>query len=417
MASKPLVEGGLKVGVDTRFFRGPATGIVNYTFNLMRSALHLDVELCYIGFNGRSWHHIDGDNFGPISIRESHDGNSDVAAGKFVRRQFEQLRNTAARISVLRSVRSLARTLVQARFRSSVFNAPFDLFHAFNFLPPSDPAVPVLPVVYDLSTFRHPEFHPADRVKLLAGLETVVRRAPMVQTISEFSKREIVDIFGYPAGRIFVAPPAAAAVFAPRGEEATSRGLAPFGLKHGRYFLSVGTLEPRKNLRTLIAAYAELSPAARAQCPLVIVGGKGWGNLDLPRQADSLRADGSLRFFEGVGNLKLSSLYEGARLVLMPSLYEGFGMPIVEALACGTPVAFSANSSMTEIAAGVGRTASAQDVDAWSSILEEALSSHEHLDPQLRELRIARSRSFDWDRSAGLVLDAYRELNSASKRE
>jgi glycosyltransferase involved in cell wall biosynthesis len=406
-----LNAGDLKVGVDTSFFRGPATGVLNYTLNLMKAALHLEPELRYIGLTGRGWYNIDRDYFGPISAQESQD-DDERSAGGFVHQRLAQLRNAAARISVLRSARFSARKL---RFSSSASKASLDLFHAFNFVPPADPGVPVLPVVYDLSTFRHPEFHPTDRVKLLSGLRTFIPRAPVVQTISEFTRREIVDIFGYPAERIFVAPPAAASVFMPRGEAMTAGNLAPFGLNSGQYFLSVGTFEPRKNLRTLIAAYAGLAPAERAQCPLVIVGGKGWGNLNLPRQADSLRADGSLRFLEGIRNLKLSSLYEGARLVLMPSLYEGFGMPIVEALACGTPVAFTANSSMIEIAADLGRTAAAQDVDAWNSILKEALAGHEHLDEELRELRIRRARTFDWDRSAGLVLDAYRDLNSISR--
>ena len=160
----------------------------------------------------------------------------------------------------------------------------------------------------------------------------------------------------------------------------------------------------------MIQAYSRLTPSERARCPLVLAGGRGWGNLDLPEQTETLVRDGSVRFVHDVTDPQLRNLYEGARLLLAPSLYEGFGMPVVEALACGTPVAYSADTAMEEISGDTGSRVGALDVDGWTGVLKNALNSTDHADPVRRTERIARAQEFDWRRSAGLVLDAYRRI-------
>lgn len=399
------------IGLEAGMLCGPMTGIANYTFRLVRSILVQDAVFRYVRFGGLSWRDIDlalmrntataGEDAGPI-------GSS--SGGRLSGRVIHRGVQAAASLSQVRLARLLYKMVYRRSFAATVRLQHLDLFHAFNFRPPSDPGVPVLPVIYDLSTFRHPEFHPADRVQWLAPLGEIIARAPMVQTISEFSKREIISVFGTSADKIFVAPPAAASLYAPAGLETTQRDLAPFDLEYGNFFLTVGTLEPRKNVRTLIAAFAKLSPAERARFPLVIAGGKGWGELNLPEQAEMLRREGSLRFLDGVTNPQLRSLYEGARLLVMPSLYEGFGMPVVEALACGTAVAHSAETSMDEISGGLGTRVSAMDIEGWAEALRDAADGTDHTDLVSRAGRIEQARQFDWRQSAGMVVETYRAL-------
>lgn len=402
------------VGLESGILDGPMTGIANYTFHIARSALEVSPDLRFSGFRQFDWQPLD------LAALEWTAERAGMAENRNLPQSYWRSAKSAAGVALrsragatgFSSARIVYRTLRQMLFSLSVRKQSLDLFHAFNFRPLADPGVPVLPVIYDLSTFRHPEFHPHDRVKWLAPLADIVSRAPSVQTISEFSKREIGDLFGYPLERIFVAPPAAAAIFAPLGEGATQRDLDAISLRYGHFFLAVGTLEPRKNLRTLIAAYAQLPPAVRARFPLVIAGGTGWGELNLPEGTARLVAEGGLRFVQQVSTAQLRSLYEGARLMAMPSFYEGFGMPVVEALACGTPVAHSADTAMDEISGSVGRRVAALDVDGWIEVLKESLDGSDHSDPLRREARIAQARQFDWHRSAGLVVDAYRRITS-----
>lgn len=400
------------IGFESSILNRSMTGVANYTFNIVRHALEVAPDIGFAGFRGFDWRKFDLAAVHKItrSQHKLHDLEQPHAT-PFVRIRKLML-DSAMGWPGSRAAGAIYREMRRGRFAASVRKQNLDLFHAFNFRPLSDPGVSTLPVIYDLSTFRHPEFHPPDRVKWLEPLRGLVERAPLIQTISDFSRREIADIFGCPPAKIFVAPPAAAPVFMPLGRDLTQPSLDTLDVKYGEFFLVVGTHEPRKNIRTAILAYARLPQAARARYPLVLAGGKGWGDLDLPAKTESLVRSGSIRFVHGATDPQLRSLYEGARLLLAPSLYEGFGMPVVEALACGTPVAHSADTSMDEISGSMDRRVAALDVDGWTGVLKDSLESDDHADLTRREARIARARRFDWRHSAELVTDAYRRILS-----
>jgi alpha-1,3-rhamnosyl/mannosyltransferase len=314
------------------------------------------------------------------------------------------LRSQVAKIELARKAYRLYRSrLLRQAYRSRALT----LFHAFNYLPVAPTCVPTLPVVYDLSFVRFPETHPEERLRWLDGLGEAIARAPLIHTISEFSRTEIADHYGYPRDRILVAYPAANPLFRPLGEDVTRNDLQPMGLQPRRYFLAVGTLEPRKNLRTLIAAYADLPRQTRQQFPLVIAGRTGWGNVDLPPQTSNLEREGTLRFPGAVTDQQLRTLYEGARSLLFPSFYEGFGMPVVEALACGTPVIHSRDTSMDEITDNLATGIPALDVAAWTEAMRAAAEPGAADREDMRQLCLAQAQKFNWMQSAKIVRQAY----------
>lgn len=399
------------VGFESGPLYRPMTGVANYTFNMVRASLQADPALRFVGFGEFGSRGLDLAALNEIVTRKNRSQES-VRDRGFISSRLAV--HAFYKLKKIDLARVMYRALRKKHFLWSRSRQRLDLFHAYNFRPPADFGVPILPVIYDLSTFRHPDFHPLERVRWLDGLADTLASSPLVQTISEFSKREIVDIFDYPSEKIFVAPPAPAALFEPLGKDVSQRDLDVYDLHYSDYILAVGTLEPRKNLRTLVAAYGQLTLAQRARCPLVVVGNAGWGELKLPPLANTMVANGSLRFLGGISDRTLRSLYEGARLLAMPSIYEGFGMPVVEALACGTPVAHSADTAMDEISGDYGVRVTALDVGGWVSALRNAVASHGHADPALRARRIGHARQFDWTKSAEVVVDAYRSILSGA---
>src|SRR5258708_32313932 len=145
--------------------------------------------------------------------------------------------------------------------------------------------------------------------------------------------------------------------------------------------------------------------------PLVIAGSAGWGDIHLPTESLRLLSEGSLRFLGMVPDARLRDLYEGAVALLFPSLYEGFGMPVVEALSCGTHVTHSAGTSMDEISADLGVRLPATDIEAWADAMRHAIDQTvAQTAPSARQQRIARAQTFDWATSAARVRSAYLRL-------
>ena len=398
----------LRIGVETRQMAGHMTGIGNYSFHLLR-ALTIEPDLAFVGFGEFGWADVNQETLarlGAAQAKTSHEPSPRPP----LQRHLGQLARRAARLSFARSAFRASQSFL---FGRTVRSQRLDLCHALNFVPPSEPGVPTLPIVYDLSFLRHPESHPRERLKWLAGLRDVIARAPLVHTISEYSKAEIHSAYGYPLDKIFVAPPAAAEIFRPLGDEATRKDIEAFDLTSQRYLLAVGTLEPRKNLRTLIAAYSRLPQADQQRLALAIAGGSGWGDIDLPKEASSLVRAGRLRFLGAVSDAQLRSLYEGAAAFLFPSIYEGFGMPVVEAMRCGTAVVHSEATAMDEIAPGLAQRLPALDVEAWTNAMREVANASETRDTAAREARIARAQTYRWDTSAKAVRAAYATISGS----
>ncbi|MFB8831482.1 glycosyltransferase family 4 protein [Azotobacter sp. CWF10] len=182
--------------------------------------------------------------------------------------------------------------------------------------------------------------------------------------------------------------------------------LTRHGLRHGRYVAFVGTIEPRKGVDWLLAAWMQLPVSLRRSCPLVIAGASGWRNDALMKQIQTLQASGEMRYLHFVSAVDLPFLYAGAAAFVYPSLYEGFGLPVLEAMASGTPTICTAGTSMAEFAGEAVMLCEANDVAGLAATLHELLE-HGQLGHRLSLQGLERARLFSWSRCARETLEVY----------
>lgn len=267
--------------------------------------------------------------------------------------------------------------------------------------------------VYDLSHLVTPESHPPARVAYLNHqVDRTLRQADRVVAISRTMRRDIAQHAGLREADIAVVPPAADPHFRPLPAEAQAAVRARLGLPE-RYILSVGTLEPRKNLLRLIRAYEGLPAGLRRHWPLVCVGGKGWNDASLVKVLKRLEARGELVRLGYVAQQDLPLITAAAGLLAYPSIYEGFGMPVVEALACAVPVLTSRGTSMHEITEEDAFLVDPHDEGDMRETLGNALEN-----PATRARFAARGPAraahYDWDASTERLLAALRGESGAS---
>jgi len=256
-----------------------------------------------------------------------------------------------------------------------------DLLHCTTYRGPVRGKLPVVVTVHDVAVFRMPEAFPSwTRRYSRTVVPHVLRHARRLIAVSEFTASELESVLGVPRDKVRVVPNAVDAVFSPDGPRA-----------EGDYVLAVGTLEPRKNLARVVEAAGRLGLALR------VAGARGWGGVEA-------RGRG-VTWLGEVGDEELARQYRGAVCLAYPSLYEGFGIPVLEAMACGTPVVTSAGGATEEVAGGAAVLVDPLDAGSIAAGIESAIPRRE----ELRARGLERAAAFSWDESARRTLDVYRE--------
>ncbi len=390
-----------RIVLDGHYFATPWTGTAYYAFGLMRALAadarkdSLSVSIGMRTEDLAQWLAIQGERGSPP------DGTNVLPP----------LHRLIHRIPGLRGVARRARSLLH---RVPAARLKCDLFHALNFVPITAVDAPLLPVLHDMSCFTRAQDHPAERVAFFERELPKILSAPAVQTVSQFSKAEIARLLGIPRERIHViragADPQCLSV--PLADAGSPAERAPLGLASGGYVASVSTLEPRKNLRTLVAAQLLLPPAVARRQPLVIAGANGWGDLCWPTGLDAAVADGRIVMAGYLDRTTIIALMRHARALTYPSLYEGFGLPVLEALACGTEALVTEGTACVEAGGGVAQALPGLDADAWTGALralaEEPISMARRM--ELRKVALAQP---NWTQAAEQTYRLYEGLTGS----
>lgn len=290
---------------------------------------------------------------------------------------------------------------------------PIDLFHSPDFvLPPLRKARGVL-TVHDLAFLLLPEC--ADE-RLRAYLERVVprsaRRADMIVADSENTKNDVICLLGAPPDRVEVVPGGVDPTFRPEKDEARLRRVcASIGVGEEPFILYVGVIEPRKNLNRLMDAFALLKARCKIPHKLVIVGRRGWLWEDIVSHATRSQFAQDILFPGFVLDELLPSLYTAAAVFAFPSLYEGFGLPPLEAMACGTPVMASMAASLPEVVGEAGLLVDPQEPEQMSAALE-LLVLDNRLRADLRRKGLQRAATFTWRAAAKKLLSVYQRAGA-----
>jgi alpha-1,3-rhamnosyl/mannosyltransferase len=380
----------MRILIDGRTAFGTRTGIGWYTYRLAEAlSEHAGVE--DVGLSvGR----------GVLSVRQLRESPPPGEGGG----RFERLRRTARlTIPLARQAVLAARSLTLRRTCPG-----WTLFHQPNYVSPRVP-IPLVTTVCDLSYLTHPRFMPPDRRSWLERfLPACLRRSRAVVTISEFTRRELLQrVPGVRPESVFVTRLGVDhRRFRPQPDAADESLHRRLGLPP-RFALHLGTLEPRKNLQGLLRGYGLLPADLQRDCPLVLAGARGWERQHFGPLLAKLRDAGTVRCLGYVDQADVPALLRAAAAFCFPSHYEGFGLPPLEAAACGTPVLCSDAASLPEVMADaalyIDPNSPEQIADGLTRLLQD-----DALRDRLRTVGPRRAAAFSWHACAAETLRAYR---------
>lgn len=313
----------------------PLTGIGRYTLELVKGltvAPQIEEIKCY---NMGRWQD-------PSSILAPTTATTNHGSTRF-----GQVRATLAKSKTAVALYSRITPLIEQLRLSKLTD---HIYHSPNFFLPNFNGKSIA-TFHDLSIFHYPEFHPPARVRFMKEqIPKALANADRILTISNYVANEIAEHFNYPLEKITVTTLGVSEHYYPRKEDELAQVLSRYQLQHHSYLLSVATLEPRKNIAALLRVYQQLPESQRQHTPLVLCGAMGWNNQQLIQDIRKAEAAGWVRHLGYLPEEDMPALYSGAKGFLFPSLYEGFGLPVLEAFACGCPVVTSKASALAELA-------------------------------------------------------------------
>ena len=385
----------MRIGIDYTAARRQGAGIGRYARELVDALLQIETGNEYVLLSAEAGLRKSGGRARAGTVEPTPPGSVGVR-----------------RVGLPVSDRTLA--IVWHRLRLplwvELFCGPLDLFHSPDFtLPPVRRARTIL-TVHDLSFMRLPECSdPKLRAYLLRSVPRSVRRADAVLADSECTRRDLIELLETPPERVRVLYAGVQEPFQRVQEAALLDTVrAKYGLP-ARFVLGLGTLQPRKNFERLIEAYALLATQAAPGIELVIAGEAGWMYEGIFRRVDELGLQGVVHLIGHVADGDLAALYTLAELFVFPSLYEGFGLPPLEAMACGTPVVASNVSCMPEVLGDAALLVDPYDTKAIAEAMQSGLEDAA-LRGELIGRGLERARRFTWAAAAQKLLEVYREV-------
>jgi len=385
--------GGLKAILAIDSVRFPLTGIGRYTYELARN-----LPLADPGINLRFFAR-------GRFVEDLPEGASTVSSGQaglVALRLRRMLQKSGLIVSAYRKWVSVRQEWKLKGHEDAVFHGPHFFLPVFGGRR--------VVTIHDLSVYSWAHCHPPGRVKMMqAEIARAVQCADMVLTDSEFTRQEVAAFFSLPLDRFRVVSLGSSDGFFPRVQSKLAPVLTRLGLKADRYCLYSGTIEPRKNIDTLLDAYQRLPSETRKRWPLVLCGYQGWKSERLHARIQKHANEGWVRYLGYVSGDDLPYVFAGASLFAFPSLYEGFGLPVLEAMASGVPVVCSNSSSLPEVAGEAAAMCAPQDTDGLTALLARGLED-DSWRAHAREQGLSRAAQFSWRSCAKMTAAAYRAV-------
>jgi glycosyltransferase involved in cell wall biosynthesis len=297
----------------------------------------------------------------------------------------------------------------EMQLRKKCREGAYDVYHETTFFPAAINSVPVIYTLHDISLIKYRDKHPRERIWFFdLFFKRRLRYASHIVTVSNYIKSEIIDELGVPDHAVTCVAEAPAPIFSPKPEGEVARTLRLHSWPK-EYVLFVGTLEPRKNLSTLIQALA----MAKTKLPLMLVGWLGWGGSEWLQEIQAHGLQERVILAGYVDEASLVSLYNGASVFVYPSFYEGFGLPVLEAMACGCPVICSNVSSLPEVAGDAALLIDPQSPEELSQALDKVLTDSE-VRQQMVMRGLKRATEFTWHKTAAKTLDVFARVTGES---